>query len=438
MNGLFRLGDFITPFKIYIKSGSLYLFSSLFTGLIGIVINPYLAKNLSPEDYAIIGYFSSFNLIILPLINFSLISYYLRNYYIIKEDRREIVSDTILICLIFYGVIALFLVFIAFYFYWKFNNVSFPFFPYALITFAPIYFNNFILLFQVQCRLTSQAKKYAKLAIFNASLNALFAIFLVVIFKFGATGRLIATLLASIIVGYFCFHRMLVKMQFDWTVVKDALKFGWPLSISAILWYFLSGVDRAILEKLGDTYTFGFYNVAIQMSGYLLVFYNVIAQTFEPDIYKAIAENKKRRLIKIIASIFSLNALPNVIFIIFAPFIIGLLTYNRYTDSSDFARILALKNIVLALYYAIIAIVIGYGYTKSHLIIMVLGSISSFFIYKILITHYSFLGAAWGQVLAIFVLVAIVFLFLLIKLKISENGNSWKNKRSMVHNKVGI
>ena len=407
-----RLKKFITPYEIYIKSGSLYLFSSLFAALIGIVINPFMAKNLSPDDYAIIGYFGSFSLIVLPILNFSLISYYLRNYYIIPENRRQIVSDTVLIALLVYGFAALIVVCTIFYFYWKCSEISFPFLPYALLTFAPIYFSNFLTLFQVKCRLTRKAWKYSKVTIFSALLNATFAILLVAIYKYGATGKLLATLLASVIVAVFCFHKMLGKLQFDWSVIRDAIKFGWPLALSAILWYFLSGVDKAMLEKLKDNYTFGLYYVGAQLAGYFSIFYSAIAQTFEPDIYKAIAENRKRKLVKILAGIISLNTVPNLIFIIFAPWIIKILTYGRYTDSSGFAQILALQNISVSFYYAIITVIIGYGFTKVDLFIRLVGSICSVILFKILINQLGFYGAAWGQVLSFVIMAGIAALYL--------------------------
>ena len=94
-----KIKTLFLQYRTYFQSGFLYLSSSIFVAGLSIVINPFLANNLTPEDYAIIGYFTSFNVLILPVLNFSLISYYLRNYYIIPIERRQIVSDTILIAL---------------------------------------------------------------------------------------------------------------------------------------------------------------------------------------------------------------------------------------------------------------------------------------------------------------------------------------------------
>ena len=412
--------NLVSQYKIYFKSSFLYLSSSLFMAAIGIVINPFMAKNLSPDDYAIIGYFSSFNLIILPILNFSLISYYLRNYYKIPNERRQIVSDTILIALLVYGFVALVLACVVFYFYCQWTKVSFPFYPFALLAFTPIYLTNFLTFFQINCRLKREAGRYSKITIFSALLSTFLAIFLVIIYKYGAAGRLLATLLASVVTAVYCFKQLFGKLQFDFSVIKEAFLFGWPLSLSVMLGYFFSGVDRAMLEKLNDSYTFGFYNVGMQIAGFFMIFYKAIAQTFEPDIYKAIAENKKRKLAKILVGIVSLSAIPNIIFIIFAPFIIGLLTYNRYTDASGYAQILALKNIAISFYYAAFTVIVGYGFTKSVLLIRLIGALLCILMFKLLIAQFGFYGAAWGNVFAFIIMAAISMCFLFYKLRRNE------------------
>ncbi len=406
-NVLINLGNMFLKYKGYLKNSFLYLFSSIFTAMVGIAVNPFMAKNLSPQDYAILGYFNSFSLIILPILNFSLISYYLRNYYRIADERKQIVSDTILIALVVYGFIALVAVCSAFYFYCQWTKISFSYYPYALLTFVPIYLGNFTTLFLAKCRLERAAGRFSAVTIVSALLGTVTAILLVVIYKYGATGRLLATLLASVVTAIYCFSQLFGKLQFDFAVIKDAFRFGWPLSLSAMLWYFLSGVDYVMLEKLNDSHSLGFYNVGMQIAGYFAIFYTAIAQTFEPDIYKAIAEKKKGKLLKIIAGIVTLNSIPNILFILFAPFIIGLLTYNRYTDASGFAQILALKNITVSLYYSTITIIVGFGFTKAELLVRCVGSLVCVLMFKVLIENYGFYGAAWGQVFSFVILTSI-------------------------------
>lgn len=399
-------------YNIYLKSSFLYVFSSFFSAGIAIAINPYLADNLSLNDYAVMGYYQSFSLMILPILNFSLISYYLRNYYRIPEERRPLIKDTILIALALFGALALAISLAGLYLYCWLSNVSFPFHPFALLSFAPLYLGNFATMYLVQCRLERDAAGFSTVTIWSALLGVLLALLLVVFFKYGAIGRLSATLLASLATALYCLKKLTPKLRFDWIVIREALKFGWPLSISAILWFFLSGVDRVMLERLNDKESLGYYSIALQIANYLAIFYTALSQTFEPDIYRAVAEDDRRKLLKIASAIVALNALPNLVFIAFSTAIVGFLTYYRYTGAAEFAQILALKNIMVGCYYAASTILVGYGFTKSELAIRIIGALFCIVMFKTLIGYYAFWGAAWGQVIAFVVLTTICLAFL--------------------------
>jgi len=415
----------IEKYRVYLKSSVLYLGSSVLSAAISIAINPLMAKNLSPEDYAIIGYFTSFQLLLLPLLNFNLITYYLRNYYKIPDERRTIVADTILISSLIYGVLSLFVSLFLFYIYFQISKISFDFYPFALIAFLPVLLNNFITFYLVNCRLKREAIKYAKLNITNSIILATISIILVVYYKQGAIGKLNSVLIVSLFYSTYCFVKSLNKWQFDFSVLKDAIKFSYPLTLSALLWYFFTGYDRALLVGLNDNNTLGIYNVGLQIASILTVFYTAISQTFEPDIYKAIAENNNNKLVKLFSAIIGINAIPNILFIIFAPLIIGLLTANRYLESTTYSQIFALRNITMSFYYMAIMVVVGYGYTKQEFIIRLSATIPIIIFMKLLVSNYTFYGAAWSQVIAFLILAILLFLFIhfrIIKAKAINNA----------------
>lgn len=415
----------IEKYRVYLKSSVLYLGSSVLSAAISIAINPLMAKNLSPEDYAIIGYFTSFQLLLLPLLNFNLITYYLRNYYKIPDERRTIVADTILISSLIYGVLSLFVSLFLFYIYFQISKISFDFYPFALIAFLPVLLNNFINFYLVNCRLKREAIKYAKLNITNSIILATISIMLVVYYKQGAIGKLNSALIVSLFYSTYCFFKSLNKWQFDFSVLKDAIKFSYPLTLSALLWYFFTGYDRALLVGLNDNNTLGIYNVGLQIASILTVFYTAISQTFEPDIYKAIAENNNNKLVKLFSAIIGINAIPNILFIIFAPLIIGILTANRYLESTTYSQIFALRNITMSFYYMAIMVVVGYGYTKQEFIIRLSATIPIIIFMKLLVSNYTFYGAAWSQVIAFLVLAILLYLFIhfrIIKAKAINNA----------------
>ena len=48
-------------YSAYIKNSSVYLLATIISSIIGVAINPLLALNLSPEDYAIVGYYTGYS-----------------------------------------------------------------------------------------------------------------------------------------------------------------------------------------------------------------------------------------------------------------------------------------------------------------------------------------------------------------------------------------
>lgn len=416
------MSKYIDKYGNYFKSGFLYLGSSLLVSVIGILINPFLAKNLSPDDYAIIGYFTSFTLLLTPLLHVNMITYYLRKYFFIPEEKREITSNTILIGLTFFGLIVLLLFTGIFYIYCKYANVEFPFFPYAIIIFSQIYLCNFTTFYLTKLRIQRKARKFGIVTIVNSLIGVILSLILVVYYKFGADGRVWALLIAAFIMAVYSFSKTITKWEFDFSIIKEALKFGLPLTLSSLLWYFFSGIDRAMLAEFNDTYTFGIYSVGIQIAGYMTIFYTSVSNTLDPDIYQAIANNNIPRLKKLLIGIIVIITLVNAVFIIFAPWVIGLLTANRYIDSTPFAQIFALHNITMALYNVTAKLFVGYGMVKTELLVRIIGAVLSVTMYKVLIDKFQFYGGAWGSVFS-FLIVSIVGLIIFTTVKRKRISN---------------
>lgn len=413
--------NFITKFLPYIKNLGLYFTSSIIVALVGILLNPIYAVNLSHEDYAVIGYYSSFNLLLLPLLNFSLYSFYSRHYYFTPEEKRDDLGNTVLLSSMSIGFISLLLFIGVFGILHSTTDNNFPFFPYAILTFVQVYIGNIASFYLIKLRITRQAKKYALFSIIQCLLTAFFSLLFVVYYKYGATGKLCGALIASIVVSTYALYHSISKFSIDKEILKRAIKFCTPLVVSAIFWYFLTGIDRAFLERLNDTYTFGLYSVGLQMASYLTIFYTTISNTFEPDIYQAIAQNRKKKLVGTIGLIVGFTAIINLIFIVLAPYVVGLLTANRYIESTPYAQILAVHNIVMACYYMVVKLLIGYGYVKQELYVRVSGALASIAMFYFMINRFGFIGAAWGQSLSFLMLSIIGVVVFVITKKQKQN-----------------
>jgi len=409
-NNLFRL-----------KNVSLYFSASLIQGLVSLAINPLIAMNMSHYDYALTGFFTSFNSLILPLLSLMFGQYFNRHYFKLNsnEERDELAARLVSTRLLF-NLFEIVFILIIFYIYANVQNIEFPVFPYAIITFSTIIFNNVYDFYLLKLKMGKRADHFFKISLYHTIILVASNLLLVVLFKLGALGKLLAPLITYIILFVYLLPKITKKLVLDKKIFLDALKFCWPLVIAGALGYFFTGFDRALLVNLNDNVQLGLYNVAIGISGYLMIFQTSINNTFQPDIFEAVAKNNKKKLITIIGGINLLNLIPIIIFIIFAPFIIKILTAGRFTDAYVYARVLSLTNVTSSIYYSMSSVIIAYGYTGIALINKIVGAIISFFLYKLLITNFEFYGAAWGHALS-FVGMTIVCLIMLYIKKMKKN-----------------
>ena len=409
---------------------SAYFISSIVVSLISLMINPLLAMKLTSMDYAILGYYSSFVLLMTPIVSLSLQSYYARMYFRLEELERKEVYDTLMTLFSTIGLILFGLFFIIFYVYHRLCVESIPFSPYAILMFIPVYLSSFYNLFLVDLRMRGEGKKYALVSICNSIISAIFSILLVYVFNTGAIGRVWAVLIASII--FFAYSIIIKKVNLNWNVaiIKDSLLFCWPLIVTGILSYFFLGVDRPLLEKLNDTTSLGLYNIGLQISGYLGIFGTVLLQTFDPDLYKFTASKDHKKVIIICLVVLITVSLPNIVFIFCSDIIIYLLTAGRYVDSVPFANIMCLKNITATFAFMMSGVLIGYGFSKYELLNRFIGAGISILLYYIFISNFGFLGAAWGQCLSWLLMGLITIISLLILFK--------KNGTTIEHNSTGL
>ena len=404
------------------KNLVVYFTTSILTALIGLCINPILASKLSHTDYAIIGYYASFTTLFLPIISFSLSTYYARNYHLLNDEKRKYLYNLILTLFSTLGLGAFVLVVIFYAIYHRFCVASIPFTPYALLSFVPIYLSCYYNLYQVDLRMSNQAIKYAIVTLTNSVVGACLSIVMVYVLTWGAFGRLLALLIASALICSYVLISTRIRFVWNKTLIQEMLSFCWPLMVSGILSYFFLGIDRPMLEQLNDNYNLGLYNVGLQLSSYLAIFGTVLLQTFDPDLYKYTSTKQHGKVLKVAVMIVVLTLIPNVCFMFVSEPIIALLTANRYIESAPFANVLCLKNVTSTCAFVLSGILIGYGYSKYELFNRSIGSLLSILLYYCLIRYFGYIGAAWGQSLSWLLMGIISLLCLLIISR--KNANS--------------
>lgn len=399
-----KLKSIIGKYSIYAKTAGTYLTATVVSSVIGVLINPLLAMNLTPEDYASIGYYGAYATLLGPVIGFFMIDYFLKNRFLLKGYELDRLKSTIVkLYLVFSGIITV-LCLIGLYIYISYTDVSIPFFPYAILSLLHSYTALLFAFKTAELKIDMQARKFFWLSVINGILNAIIALLFVVLFKWGAVGRMGGLLIVS--VGFFCYslwtYRRLLKIPFDYSRIKSILKYSTPLVLAGMLGFFTHGYDKVLLERQGNIYMLGIYSVALQMSGYINIFAKAIKTTFQPDAYKAMAEKNKRKLAKTIFLNIGLITVLVLLFILLCPIIIHLLTAGRYDESTGLARILSLSVITSTFYYQIAQATYGSGLSHLTLINKIIGAVLSILLFMWMIPNHGAYGAAWGVVISFF------------------------------------
>lgn len=414
----------IDRFGGHIKNLGIYLLASLIPMIVSVLINPLIALNMSAADYAVVGYYTAFNTLLTPVITFYLTHYYTKRYFEFDQQERLVLKATIFKTLISFSFGVALLSFIGLYGYTALFNRSsdIPFMPYALITVFTLPLIGIYSLTLVEYRMQRKSKSFFWLSVSNGLLSSLMIVLLVVLLKFGATGKLVATLLGALIVFVVCLilNKELFGYKFDRAIFKEAVVFCIPLVIASVLSFFSGGYDRILLERSGELTALGIYVVGFSIASYLNVFTNSINDTFQPDVFQSVVKKNYRKCAKIIVVKVGLITLIVAAFIVAAPLLIRLLTAGRYVDSTPFAVIVSLSCITSMLYHSFSQVTIAKGYTSITLLSKIFGSILCVFLYQFLIRRFGATGAAWGVVLSF----ALFFLVNLILFVIREKMNS--------------
>lgn len=383
---------------------SIYFLASLIPMALSLISNPFLAQNLSPKDYAIIGYYSAFVTLFSPLINFYLLHYYTKRFYELDEKGRDNLKATLFRALIFFSLLLTIVAVVLLSLYVSLVNSEsqMPLFPYIILSMLAIPVTGIYSLSLTECRMKRASKRFFCLSVSNGILGISLALLFVVVLRYGAVGRMLATLLTAVIMfGYtlYC-NRKIWRYHFDQTIFIHALKFCWPLVLASMLTFFCTGYDKIILERQGDLHILGIYSVGVTIAGYLSLFSSSINDTFQPDIYESIVKGQYVRCIKLVAMKISFMSLCVICFAISAPYIIDILTFGRYLESAPYAIVIAISSITSMMYYSMSQVTVALGYTRITFINKIIGSVVSIISFGILIKYWGAIGAAWGVVLS--------------------------------------
>ena len=397
-----------------------YFGASLLPMLLNLLINPLISLNMNPEDFAIVGYYTSFNALITPIIGFYFVQYYIKRYFELDIEERKRLKASVFKSLIWFSLTATIICLIGIYIYIRCftTDFSLPVFPYLIMSIFTVPLTGIYNLQLADYKMNRESKRYLSLSLFYGCLIVAFNLLYVVMLKGGAFGKLLSPLCVNIIFFVYLLwkNKDLIIINTTFADFKRSFTFCAPLALGASLGYFTNGYDRTYLETLNQPIEFGYYVVGASIATYLTTFSSAISTTFQPDIYESITRHDNRRLYKIFALQVFLIVIVTILFIILCPFLVKILTAGKYILSTNYARILSIATITSTLYYNVNCISIAKGYPILYMITTICGSLVIICLLPTFISRWQFMGGAYMTIFSyviFFVINTIMLAFVL-------------------------
>lgn len=410
-------------------NAGLYFAGSIVQAIVSIVMQPLYSKNLSANEFGILGYFDAIKSVFFPLFIFGMTSIYLMKFFKQKEidNNKNLFNITFYLTIfnLFLSIISYGLVFI----YFKLSNIDIPLYPFIWIVLFNLIIDNIKSFVLINLRIRKKALLFFTIYSSQTILNGLLGYVLVVNFDYGLEGRMLAPLLSSIVM-----LPILLKILKSYTVKEYNFKLflknvkkAVPLVLAGYAYVPIVASDRFFLEPLNNLSELGLYAIGLTIAGYINLIFNALSSAFEPDIYKSVAANNMKKLIKTSIYIFTPYILIVTLYIIFSDKIVSILTANKYLGAVKYTNLIVIAIFFQGLFWYFDKIFIALEKNKLKLIVTVITSTIGILIMKYSVENYDFLGAAIAKISISIIMSIIAFLLVIYhlkhKIKLSQNIN---------------
>lgn len=230
--------------------------------------------------------------------------------------------------------------------------------PYIIIGLLLFLTNGIYSLWQAYLQAIQDAKSLG----FN---NALFfgvnlglTVLLVVLFKKGTMGFLLAQALASAFFALYSVFRWWPSLSFtwDWPLIKRSLIYSLPLIPHNLSSWVGNTLDRLLLNGIVATAAVGVYNVAFQWASVLSILCFGVNQAYVPWYLERVrSEHYQSEIRRFSALILAIYFVFSLGLSAFAKEIISLITPSSYHQAWEVVPFLVLGNFALGLYLIFVA-----------------------------------------------------------------------------------
>jgi O-antigen/teichoic acid export membrane protein len=252
-------------------------------------------------------------------------------------------------------------------------------------------------------------------------------------FVYLLSATVIANLIAAILLGFWVFSSHTLECSFDFSLIKSLAKEALPMGAILILFSMVDKIDTLILGILKGNQAVGVYSLVYRVYDVLILgaayLMNVMLPVFAQ--YTDLAQNKPK-IQQLYQQCFRLLFFAGISLMfltwIFAPFMVHVLTQQRFPEFLDAIPVLRLLS--LAMFFSYFNHLTGYtlvafGQQRKYLFVPVLALAFNILANFIFIPQYSYFASATitvaTEIIVLFITTRFVSRLLGLKLWTSAN-----------------
>lgn len=393
--------------KLIFSRGKWYIFSSLFTKGLSILLLPVYTRYLSPADFGMLNILNSIGQFLPIIISLYIDSAFGRYFHEDKVDHqrlRKLFSTTYWFVAVYGGFVVVISLISAPL--WVGSIAQIPF-SYLFLTFIPALLMQLGQLGTVYLRQSLDSRRSTLLEVGTALLSIAITLPLLILMDMGVMAKLVGSMVAAIFLlvyyGKYFYSKNLLGFEWDFQVLRRSLVYSLPL-LPSVAGGWISGMsDRLILAKYANVEAVGIYSLAASLATILYVLQDAVTQVTGPVSMSGLIHDRQATLDKIARLSLALWAtmlFADFALVLFAQEIIAVLATKAYAGAAVLIGICAFAYVISPQYRLFMDIL---SYHKKMWIVTTAGLLSalvSVVLNIAFIPQFGYFATAWSFVLS--------------------------------------
>lgn len=410
-----------TSTKRVVVNSIVYSFSGILLKCFSFFLLPLYTVYLTTEDYGITSIATSFIGTMTFIVSLSLYSAVMRFFVDLKNEPEKLKR--------FYGTITLFT--LASGIFWLALLTAFrdlvskkifsgiDYYPVIIVCVLALIFTCQTTIYDDILKSQQKALKSSIITIVTFFVTVGFNILLIVVFKLGALGSLLSTLITQLLYTLYFWGDMIVHKQIqfciDLELLKDALKYSIPIIPHNLATKLALLISKVLIGDAASLASVGIYAVAAQFGDIADTLQGYVDKAYQPWLYEKLKERDESYKESIRSTVKMLIAVLGLLFVciaLFAHDYIVLFVNKAYGDAWKYIPLMILVFSIKTIYYFYVEVLFYHKKASRLLFIATLSSsLINILLSYFIIPVYGIIGSIIADAIAMLIRVAIVFSF---------------------------